>query len=79
MLLAGALAAIMVYIKDLGLTNMLIAILASMVIFYLIGSVIELILNSFYKKEEEDEKVSDDGEVIEKEPSDNAETNNPAE
>ena len=65
MLLAGAITTLTIYFKGLGLKTMLIALLAAMVIFGFIGSLIEYILNSFDRKEAAE--VSDEGEVIEKE------------
>jgi len=65
MLLAGAMTALIVYFKGMGLLDMLIALLAVMIIFNFIGTVIKNILDSFDKANEK--KVSDEGEVIEKE------------
>jgi len=65
MLIAGAITTLTVYFKGLGLKTMLIALLAAMVIFGFIGSLIEYILNSFDRNQESE--VSDEGEVIEKE------------
>lgn len=67
MLLAGAMTSLVVYFKGLGLTTMLIALLASMLAFYMIGCAIKMVLDSFYEKR--DNKVADEGEVIEKEAS----------
>jgi uncharacterized membrane protein YraQ (UPF0718 family) len=68
MLIAGAITTLTVYFKGLGLKTMLIALLAAMVIFGFIGSLIEYILNSFDRNQ--DSEVSEEGEVIEKEPVD---------
>lgn len=65
MLIAGAITSLTVYFKGLGLSTMLIALLAAFVTFYLIGSIIKMVLDSFDKKNQE--RVSDEGEVIEKE------------
>ncbi|MBO7600128.1 MAG: hypothetical protein J6S95_03130, partial [Lachnospiraceae bacterium] len=48
------------------LNAMLVALLSTLVVFYFIGCVIKMILDSFDKKNER--KVADEGEVIEKEP-----------
>ena len=66
MLIAGAITTLTVYFKGLGLKTMLIALLAALVAFGFIGSLIEYILNSFDRNETTSE-VSDEGEVIEKE------------
>jgi len=66
MLIAGAITSLTVYFRGLGLKTMLIALLAALVIFYFIGSVIKMILDSFEKKNEN--RVSEEGEVIEKAP-----------
>lgn len=67
MLIAGAVTSITVFSRNLGLQTMLIALLASLVAFYFIGSVIVYVLDSFDRKNMEN-SVSDEGEVIEKEP-----------
>lgn len=64
-LVAGSITTLTVYFKGLGLTTMLIALLAVIIVFYFLGSVIKLVLDSFDKKNEN--AVSDEGEVIEKE------------
>ena len=65
MLIAGAITTLTVYFKGLGLKTMLIALLAAMIAFGFIGSLIEYILNSFDRNR--NSEVSDEGEVIEKE------------
>lgn len=66
MLIAGAVTTITVYLRGLGLKTMLIALLVAFVTFYLIGSIIKAILDNIDKKNEE-AKISEEGEVIEKE------------
>ena len=68
MLIAGAVTSLTVYFRDLGLKTMLIALLASMLTFYFIGSVIKMVFDSLEAKE--NAEVSDEGEVIEKESDD---------
>ncbi len=65
MLLAGAITSITVYFRGLGLKTMLIALLAALVSFYFIGSLIKMVLDSFYKENEK--AAEDEGSVIEKE------------
>lgn len=65
MLLAGGMTAIIAYFKNFSLLNTLIALFAVMVLFCFIGSIIKYVLDSFDKANEK--KVSDEGEVIEKE------------
>ena len=76
MLIAGAITTLTVYFKGLGLKTMLIALLAALVIFGFIGSLIEYILNSFDRNQ--NSEVSEEGEVIEKEPVDQPITEAPA-
>ncbi len=65
MLIAGAITSLTVYSRGLGLKTMLIALLAAFVTFFFLGSVIVYIFDSIDEKNEK--KVSDEGEVIEKE------------
>lgn len=67
MLIAGAVTSITVFFRNLGLLTMLIALLASLITFYFIGSIIVYVLDSFDRKNKA-MFVSDEGEVIEKEP-----------
>ncbi len=64
MLTASAITALIVYFRGYGLKVMIIALFAVLVIFYIIGSVVKLVMDSYYKANEE--LVSDEGEVIEK-------------
>ncbi len=66
MLIAGTVTSLTVYFKGLGLKTMLIALLATFVIFYFIGSLIKLFFDHIEKENLKD-KISDEGEVIEKE------------
>ena len=66
MLLAGLVNALVAYFRGFTLNAMLVALLSTLVVFYFIGCVIKMILDSFDKKNER--KVADEGEVIEKEP-----------
>lgn len=66
MLTAGALTALLTYFKGYSLKTMSIALLATLVIFYMFGCIIRMVLDSFEKKNQE-ETVSEEGEVIEKE------------
>lgn len=65
MLLAGAMTSLVTYFRGFELMDMLIALLAVMIFFNILGTVIKMILDSFDKAKEK--KVSDEGEVIEKE------------
>ncbi len=66
MLFAGAMTSIVVYSRRLGIVWMLIGTLAVMVVFYLIGSIVKLVLDSLDEPEDDKKNVSGDGEVIEK-------------
>lgn len=67
MLIAGAVTALISFFKGFSLTTMLIALLAVFVAFYFIGCIIRMLLDSFDKKNEE-LRIKDEGEVIEKKP-----------
>ncbi|MBO7358112.1 MAG: hypothetical protein J6U37_06345 [Lachnospiraceae bacterium] len=73
-LAALAATALIVYYKGYGLITMLIALLAVFCVFYFIGTVIRMVLDSFYA--ENKKRKEEEGEVIEKEPS---KDENPAE
>lgn len=75
MLFAGAMTSIVVYYRKLGPVWMLISTMAVMVVFYLIGSIVKLVLDSL--EETSQEKATGDGAVIEKgtsEPESNVES-----
>lgn len=65
MLLAGSVACIVTYINHYSLKDMLVVLVLTLVIFLIIGIVIKVILDSFELPEDED-KVDDEGEVVEK-------------
>lgn len=79
MLTAAAITALVVYFRGLGLKTMIIALLVVLIVFYFLGSVVEMVLNNFDK--ENTDKVADEGEVIEKEavvePTESSEDVNP--
>lgn len=79
MLTAAAITALVVYFRGLGLKTMIIALLVVLIVFYFLGSVVEMVLNNFDK--ENTNKVADEGEVIEKEavvePTESSEDENP--
>ena len=66
MLTAGLVTSLFAYFRGWKLSSMLIALLATLVIFYMIGCIIRMILDSFEKNNKEE--VAPEGEVIEKEP-----------
>lgn len=65
MLLAGSVACIVTYINHYSLKDMLVVLVLTLVIFLIIGVAIKLILDSF-QLPEDDGKVDDEGEVVEK-------------
>ena len=67
MLLAGAVTCIITFIQDYPITERLVILLAVLVLFYLIGSILVWTLNFF--DHQNDEKRKSEGEVIEKEAS----------
>jgi hypothetical protein len=66
MLVAGLITALTAYFRGFKLSTMLITLLATLVIFYTIGCIIRMVLDSFDAKNSA--KVADEGAVIEKEP-----------
>ena len=64
MLSAAAITALIVYFRHYGLKVMIIALLSVLIAFYIIGSIVQMVMDSYYKENEE--QVSDEGEVIEK-------------
>lgn len=64
MLLGGAVACIVAYINNYNLKDMLMVVTLALVLFLGLGVVIKLIFDSF--KFPDEEKVDDEGEVVEK-------------
>ena len=67
MLLAAAVTCIITFIQDYPITERLVILLAVLVLFYLLGSILVWTLNFF--DHQNDEKRKSEGEVIEKEAS----------
>lgn len=76
MLLAGAIAGVMLYRKDVTLLQFLWGLLITIIVFYIIGRVFVHVIDRFdkenteeeeRKKAEEEAKKEKDGSVIEKE------------
>lgn len=65
MLLAGSVACIVTFINHYSLKDMLIVLILTLIIFLIIGIVIKAILDSFELPQDEN-KVDDEGEVVEK-------------
>lgn len=72
MLTAGAVTCIITYIKRYSLNAKLISLFVVLVIFYVLGSILIWTMDYFEKQNEE--KLKEEGEVIEKD-SDNADLN----
>lgn len=70
MLLGGAVAALVTYIRDFPLSDMLVIVFVSLLGFYILGLILKRIFDSFRikRKEEKKDGVAEEGEVIEKEP-----------
>ncbi len=66
MLLAGAVAVIVTYINHYSLEDMLVVLILTLIVFLIIGVVIKLIFDSFHIEEPDEERVDDEGEVVEK-------------
>lgn len=65
MLLAGAITSIITFIKQYTMLQRLGALLAVLLIFYVLGSILKWLLDTFDKQNEK--AALDEGEVIEKE------------
>lgn len=75
MLLAGAVASIIAYIKDYELTRMLWTLLAAMIVFYLLGTALKKVLDLFDDQiQKADEERRNEGSVIEKEVEEESDT-----
>ena len=68
MLTAGAVVGIVTYIMHYELELFLEILLAVLLVFYIVGCLIKRTLDSFDQAEEKGGELSDEGEVIEKEP-----------
>ena len=66
MLLAGAVAAVVTYINGYSLEDMLVVLILTLIVFLIIGIAIKLIFDSFHIEEPDEDRVDDDGEVVEK-------------
>ena len=66
MLLAGAVATIVTYINHYSLEEMLVVLILTLIIFLIIGVAIKLIFDSFHIEEPDEDKVDDEGEVVDK-------------
>ena len=66
MLLAGAVATIVTYINHYSLEDMLVVLILTLIDFLIIGVAIKLIFDSFHIEEPDEDRVDDDGEVVEK-------------
>jgi len=66
MLCAGAITCIITFIGDYSILKKLVALFLSMLIFFILGSILKGVLNHFDTQNEK--KASEEGEVIEKKP-----------
>lgn len=66
MLLAGAVAVIVTYINHYSLEDMLVVLILTLIVFLVLGVVIKLIFDSFHIEEPDEDRVDDEGEVVEK-------------
>ncbi len=66
MLLAGAVAVIVTYINHYSLEDMLAVLILTLIVFLILGVVIKLIFDSFHIEEPDEDRVDDEGEVVEK-------------
>ena len=66
MLLAGSVAVIVTYINHYSLEDMLVVLILTLIGFLIIGVAIKLIFDSFHIEEPDEDRVDDEGEVVEK-------------
>lgn len=66
MLLAGAVATIVTYINHYNLEDMLVVLILTLIVFLIIGVAIKLVFDSFHIEQPDEDRVDDDGEVVEK-------------
>ncbi len=66
MLLAGAVATIVAYINHYSLEDMLVVLILTLIVFLVIGVAIKLVFDSFHIEEPDEDRVDDEGEVVEK-------------
>lgn len=66
MLLAGAVAVVVTYINHYSLEDMLVVLILTLIVFLILGVVIKLIFDSFHIEEPDEDRVDDEGEVVEK-------------
>ena len=66
MLLAGAVATIVTYINHYSLEDMLVVLILTLIVFLVIGVAIKLVFDSFHIEEPDEDRVDDEGEVVEK-------------
>ena len=66
MLLAGAVATIVTYINHYSLEDMLVVLILTLIGFLIIGIAIMLVFDSFHIDTPDEDRVDDDGEVVEK-------------
>ena len=66
MLIGGSVTCIVTYISRYDLEEMLIALVVSLIIFYILGLLVEFLFEKFEIAKEEDEIAEEDGEVVEK-------------
>jgi len=68
MLAAGAIVCIITYIQDFSMTTKLVSLFVVLLLFYILGTVLKWTLDFFDRQNEE--KLAEEGEVIEKETQD---------
>lgn len=66
MLSAGSVAAIVSFINQYSFTDMLVTLILTLIAFLVIGVIIKLIFDSFHIEEPDEDRVDDEGEVVEK-------------
>ncbi len=66
MLAGGSVTAIVSVINRYELLDMLTYILITLIVFLIIGIAVKLIFDSFHIEEPDEDRVDDDGEVVEK-------------
>lgn len=68
MLTGGAVAAIVTFVRGFTLKEMLVIVLVCLLIFYILGLIMKKVFDSFHIRIKQENVISEEGEVIEKEP-----------
>ena len=66
MLAAGSIAVVVTYINHYSLEDMLVVLILTLIVFLIIGVAVKLVFDSFHIEEPDEDRVDDEGEVVDK-------------